>query len=140
MDLLISLLPWKGLKSICLSQQSSTYRGTDSPPTRRLAPAQDRQVFSQAWGKRAGVEGKCLSWTQLCAPQKDTEESCPVQLCGLCTLHSGRDSHMGSPKSCHAWSRVWHGLCTALSICSIIAFPDGLHPDHIVYRERKNGN
>lgn len=59
-------------------------------PAWRLAPAQDRQAFSQAWGKRAktSVEDECLSWTQLC-PTRDTEESCPVELCGLCTLHSG---------------------------------------------------
>lgn len=107
-------------------------------PAWRLAPAQDRQVFSQAWGKQAktSVEDECLSWTQLCAPQ-GTLKSPAQWSCVACAPFT---LVRGSPKSCHPWSRVWHGLCIALSFCSVRAFPEGLHPDHIVYREKKNGN
>lgn len=45
-----------------------------------------------------------------------------------------------APSPGHPWSQAWHGLCTALSLCPIVAFPDGLHPDQIVYREKKNVN
>ena len=45
-----------------------------------------------------------------------------------------------APSPGHPWSQAWHGLYTALGICPIIAFPDGLHADQIVYRERKNVN
>lgn len=44
------------------------------------------------------------------------------------------------PSFGYRWHQAWCGLCKALCICPIVAFPDGLHPDQIVYREGKNVN
>ncbi|PKU43493.1 cadherin egf lag seven-pass g-type receptor 1 isoform x4 [Limosa lapponica baueri] len=60
-------------------------------------------------------------------PQRSCVAVCPddTQPCGV------------APNPGHPWSQACHDLCTDLSSYPIVAFPDSLHADQIVYREKE---
>lgn len=128
-------------KSICLSQQSSTYRGMSGHlhggllllRTERVLVKHGENERKQMWRTSACPGHNCVS-------HKGTLKSPAQWSCVACapfTLVTG--SHMGSPRSCHPWNSLAWPLHSPEHLFHH-SISDSLHPDQIVYRERKNEN